>query len=498
MDAKTNTITLHADELEYTSEGLKPPSTIDLEVGVHNKVVIVRPTRVKAVPIGYGSFVVDSAFPTPGVLMLGMRVALQELASDFFGTKDAGVYQFFGHADRSGQEAYNKELSDRRAEATRALFVGDVDAMQAIAREEDWGTTEHQVMLRVLRCDPGSIDGVVGDVTKAATTVFQREYADGVFHRHTTERPRQTSLAEDGALDSTTTDALLEAFVTATSPGLAEERLHPTHPVVGCSEFNRVAREHPAYNRRVSLVVHDPLPAFHDRAPCTLGDHSVCPVDKEDSPSNCLWYRTHVIDAPTDDVVHRHFDLRWLEAGDGRIVLSALTTLPDDSAISFQVFRTKPISSPDDIRDDSLAEARSDILAGVIRYGVAQVVWEPPELFSVHDVDAWLVPVALNDVAARRSAAPRARVPVFRVDGGGTTALSPTPGRELARIPRDPPDTAEPSDVGLTTIDAFGRVFQHGRHEAVRAGPQLHPLYDAEPRIVLARHINRTHTRDGS
>ncbi|MBL4687176.1 MAG: hypothetical protein JKY37_21445 [Nannocystaceae bacterium] len=484
---------IHLDELEYTSEGLRSRGPIDLRVGVHNKIVIVRPKRVRAVAVGYGSFSMDSAFPGPGVLMLGLRVALQDLNHTFFGGGEDGIYQFFGHAEPSGDEAYNKGLSDRRAKAVRAFFVGDIAAVQEMATNEGWSTKEHQIMLRVLRCDPGAIDGELGPYTEFAVELFQREYADGVFHRHIEGTPQYPALSDDGKLNKATVDALVESFVVATSPQLAQQQLHPSHPVVGCSEFNQVVAGDPVYNRRVALVVHDVLPKFHDKAPCVAGDHSVCPIDNRDALSSCLWYREHVSDPPVEALIHRHFDLRWLEVSGNKVLLSALTTLPDESEVVFQVFKTQPIASADAIAPSTLGSSLSESLTGIVRAGVAQVVWDPPEHFSLHAIHDWIVPVDIRDSTRVRGTPRKSCVPVFRIEGGGAEALSPTPGRELARVPRELPDTSEPLEIGLSAVDAFGRVFQHASHQDGRSQSQRHPLHDDEPRVLLTRHATLWH-----
>jgi hypothetical protein len=477
-------IRVHADELEYTSDGLRTGEHLPLRAGVHNRVVVTRPKRVKAVPIGYGAFDHDSTFPTPGVLAVGMGAAFENLLGKL-GVDASTIYQFYGHAEATGDDAYNKGLSDRRARCVQAVFVGDVEPVRDLAREEEWGVREHQIMLRVLRCDPGAIDGEGGPVTEAAVAMFQREYSDGVFHRHLEQEPPAV-LADDGKLNAATVDALIEAYVLATSPRVPAQRVHPTHPVVGCSEFNRVSLDEPAANRRIALVVHEVLPPFHDRAPCTVGDHTVCPLDEGDESFRCLWYREHVEEVALAELVHRHFDLRWLDLPNGKILLSALTTLPEGAPVDFQVFRTAPIENQEAIAAETLAEPLSDSLRGIIRGGVAQVVWEPPEGFDLYAPA--LVPMTVEEFAEAAVPVARARVPVFRVSGGGCELVSPPPGRELGRLPREPYGQTEPSSVGFAALDWFGRLYQHAVHPEERSVEQRHPLRDEEPRILEVRH----------
>ncbi len=477
---------IHIDELEYTKEGLRTREPIPLTVGEHNQVVLVRPERVRAVPVGFGAFDTDSCFPTPGALATGLRVSLEQLARHVDGGPDTSIYQFFGHAEPSGDDAHNKSLSDRRAEVIRAFFVADVDAVLAIAQSEEWSTREQQVMLRMLKCDPGAIDGELGPVTEDAVRLFQHEYSDGIFHRHLPGRPDVAPLPDDGQLQGATAAALIEAYVQATSPQLDPAQVHPTHPTVGCSEFNQAVLETPAYNRRICLVVYEQLPPFHDRAPCMAGDHTVCPIDDRDEHSRCLWYREHVIDPRLSELVHLHTDLRWMVLPNGKILLSALTTLCEGESISFQVYRTNPISVQDTVTAEVLGEQLSGELSGIIRGSVAQVVWDPPSDFDLFE--SGLVPFTIEQLMARDTANTRARIPVFRVWGGGSESISPPPGRELGRTPRDPRNLDESSQLGFVGIDWWGSVFQHATAEEERTGTTLHPLVHDEPRIRSKRH----------
>ena len=480
---------VHIDTLEYTAEGLKTKEPINLVVGEHNRIVLVRPDRRKALSLGAGSFGVDSCFPTPGVLSVSMIAAAQNTVNALLGLNPTSIFQVYGHADPSGDDQLNKELSDKRAEAVRAFLVADIDAVQSLCRSEDWGLREHQLMLRTLKCDPGPIDGEAGTLTAAATRLFQYEYATGVFHRHRTDDEPSVSLESTGELDESTVEALVEAYVLSTSAGLDESQLHPTHAAVGCSEYNRIAPEANSYNRRVSLVVHQMLPVHHDAAPCVAGDVSVCPVDNQDELATCLWYREHVRDTDVSKIQHRHFDLRWLPLTNGCVLLSALTTLPDDEDVVFEVFRTRPVTSADSLGEDSLDAAISEKLAGVIRGSVAQVVWEPPEGMDVFrpQVEPMEDDLSFEELLAAET---RVRIPLFRVSGGGIDVFSGPPGRELLRIPAELPDETE-HRTGFTAMDWFGNIYQQSSHATARADSALHPLRDGEPSVWGHRHMDR-------
>ena len=342
----------------------------------------------------------------------------------------------FGHADTVGGDDANKTLSERRAEVFTALLLGDVDRFTAAAAEESWGLGEHQAMLRVLQCDPGPIDAEPGPLTEAAVRDFLADYVHGFFHAESEQSPRNPSLAVDGDLGPQTEEALLEAFTIACSPRIDPARMHPSHPSVGCASFNRIHDDAPELNRRVSLVVHPSVPVHHERAPCTEGDHAACPFDGR-ARSGCLWFREHIVDPRREDCQHAHYDLRWLPLPIGRVLLSALTTLPDGAEVNFQVFRSKPVLSADEVGLGDLGEALSDRSVGIVRNGVAQLVWDPGEL-DVFDSDAWFDGLSweltVSDPDAAWDADNQLRVPVFRVDGGGSEAVSGPPARQLHQL----------------------------------------------------------------
>ena len=260
-------IQVHIDTLESTREGLKTREPINLQVGSHNRVVLVRPDRRPPLAVNPGTFQHDSCFPNPGVLSVCMIAAAQNAVNLVLGLSPTSIFQIFGHAEPAGDEAHNKELSDKRAAAFRACLVGDFEALQALGDAEGWGTTEAQVMLRTLKCDPGPIDGKAEKLTGHAARLFQYEYLSGVFHRHLPDVSPAEEVDPNGELDDATRRALVESYVLATSPHLAQEQLHPSHPVAGCSEYNLRDPEDPSSNRRVTLLVHPSLPPHHSAAP---------------------------------------------------------------------------------------------------------------------------------------------------------------------------------------------------------------------------------------
>ncbi|MEJ7615939.1 MAG: peptidoglycan-binding protein [Pyrinomonadaceae bacterium] len=89
----------------------------------------------------------------------------------------------FGHADPVGTEAYNKQLSGRRAEAVYGLLTRTVSIWERLFTQpiqpfnsDNWGLRSVQVMLDALLHDPQRFDGVMDKQTREALQEFQREH----------------------------------------------------------------------------------------------------------------------------------------------------------------------------------------------------------------------------------------------------------------------------------------------------------------------------------
>lgn len=372
-DLSTREIKVHQDELEYTSKGLRTPldNPLQLTVGSHNVVRIMRAERVRLLEPGINGFAFNSSFPTPGVLQLLLVPELRAPLEAALVEGDQFV-RVFGHTDATGDEAANKVVSERRAHSVLALLTGDVEAFATVAHDEGWGLDEAQVMLRALRCDPGPADGDTGPLTARALEVFQNQFNTGMFHRHLdSENPPTIPVTAE--LDQPTLDALIDAFVSTLSPHIDPSRLHPTHPTAGCSEFNRFGTD-PRRNRRVSLALYPSLPPHHDKAPCTDGDHTACPA-QEGEQLACYWYTEHFIERNEASLTQRHFDLRWLFVDETRVLLTALTTVEDGSSVEFQVYRSPEISELEELSIDDLGEPLSEPIVGTVLNGVAYCEW---------------------------------------------------------------------------------------------------------------------------
>ena len=88
-----------------------------------------------------------------------------------------------GHADTTGGDAYNVQLSAWRAECVTAVLTGDAAAFARICN--DWSRMKVQDYQQILTwlaeergwdCDPGGIDGTHGDDTQTAVNAFRQAY----------------------------------------------------------------------------------------------------------------------------------------------------------------------------------------------------------------------------------------------------------------------------------------------------------------------------------
>lgn len=374
-------IRVHIDTLEYTRQGLKTRDPINLQVGSHSRVVLVRPERQRPVAATYGCFPSDLSFPGPAFLSLLLHP--HRTGTTAFPLEQAtGHLQVFAHTDATGSEASNKTLSDQRARVAFAFLTADLETVLEVAASESWATPHDQVMLRCLECDPGPIDGVHEELTEAATTRFQENYNSGKYHQPE-DRPLKSDLQVDGDLGSETFEALLDAYVHLYSPRLPESKFL-ADPAIGCAAFNPATDDDTAaVNRRISLVIHGNAPTYPDAAPCTAGDPEVCPIVAADALAQCMWYREHVQEAPVASALHHNFSPSWLPLTNGKYLLSVLTTVPNGDEVVFEVFASEDrVTTPERRPTEVVEPWPSAEITSVVEHGVAQVVWDPPPQFT--------------------------------------------------------------------------------------------------------------------
>lgn len=425
-------IRLHIDTLEYTGSGLRTRSPIGLQVGQHNRVVLVRPQRSPALAATYGGFPSKLSFPTPAVASALVHEhsepgsVVSRLAHRATGSTKL---QVFGHSDASGSEAENKDLTDRRAACVLALLKNDARTVVSIAASEQWGLELQQVMLRALDCDPGPIDGRPGVLTTAAIEAFQTSYAAGSYHRGD-EAPLQPALVINGKLDTETQEAIVDAYVSEFSPRLPESSFLSGAPSNGCAFHNPAMRPDDSRNRRVSLVLHPGELEHPDAAPCTTGEAERCAVVGNPSGHTCMWYREHVVECQVDSALHHHFRPSWLLLTNGRYMLSVLTTVPDGDTVEFEVFAaTQRVAENDSPNKEMLGKPIGQATSCTARLGIAQVVWDPPPDFTLNDHGELL---QLGEVFH----------PVFRArhSGSATTGYGPTPRPGVVLFATDVPE----------------------------------------------------------
>lgn len=173
-----------------------------------------------------------------------------------------------GHADTSGQDAYNLTLSKKRANAVLHAIMGERDQWVAISNAQH-KTEDYQLIFKWVAsiygwdCDPGKVDNVQGPKTTQATMNFQERYNlefDG-------------SIAKNGVVGVQTWGAIFDVYMDMLTnlletddDGVAALRsgvkfLGPK--VVGCGEnFPIEAPRKNNYrsrvNRRVEILFFDP------------------------------------------------------------------------------------------------------------------------------------------------------------------------------------------------------------------------------------------------
>lgn len=268
----------------------EPIAPVTLENEVRAILVIMPRFRCREIPGSsflFGrSFVQRSAFS-----------ALSAVARELQG--DRGLRgMIFGHTDVSGPSALNKELSERRAKAVRALLTHDTSAWDELwqdtggnAWHEKWGTREVQHMLNTLSVSPGDgkgplrEDGVADERTAAAIKAFQG------------------GSAASGVVDDATRKDLFLAYAKRITPapieGDSQLSTAGNGKFMGCAEFNPLSlHAKDAESRRVVVLTYD-IPAEPQGLPCKLGTITPClgvtsPPKTEADPGGKPPYRCKV------------------------------------------------------------------------------------------------------------------------------------------------------------------------------------------------------------
>lgn len=425
--------------------------------------MIPDPRPVRAPTIAAGVFAFDSAFPRPGISAYIEGVTQEVNAKGLRLTA-------FGHTDHVGSDDYNKLLADRRAESVLAVLTTDVERFERIYEIEQWGVAEHQAMMRTIGVDPGPPDGDAGDMTVAATRAFQKGYNLRLWFE-SYQTPRVSELEISGVLDELTKAAIRDAYVNYIGLPLAAGNL-ATVSFAGCGEYNPLSPA-AAENRRVTLALFGgdgPRVPF----PCVTGDAAACLIDGEGA-RQCRFYREHIDEPEEIGPAWTFFDDNWMPTPSLWAYMSAITTLPDGTPVTFEVYRTGGSipQMPLDSRSDE-TPANLELVAtveGVVLCGIAFGVWHPADHFHAFDTRTWFDDAKLERTDAELVTGPLSperlsalydefeahvhyRPPVFKVIGGGQWMISTPPGRRLRALARD---SKAAGDTLLMTPD--GRHF---------------------------------------
>lgn len=156
-------------------------------------------------------------------------------------TRPASV---FGHADPTGNDDYNKQLSGRRAQAMYGLLTRKTNLWEDLFKHpqggDNWGTKSIQIMLTELGHYDGPVNGVLDAATRQAVRDFQSS-------------PEGAGLVVDGDPGPSTRPKLYLAYMDSICVG-ADDQPFTIDPVEGflargadaggkgdfqgCSEFN--------------------------------------------------------------------------------------------------------------------------------------------------------------------------------------------------------------------------------------------------------------------
>ena len=187
-DGREIRIRVDLDSLECTRTGWRFREPILIPEGRGRRVVrvvIVRPTRLAPIRPTACGFPRASSLPLPGTLAKLWSLARPRApfcpVSERMEVGEDAIFQVYGHASVSGDEAHDKSLSERRARVGLALLTSDPAALREVADEEGWGLAEAQALLRTLAVDPGPIDGDLGPHTERAITTFAERYDRGIL-----------------------------------------------------------------------------------------------------------------------------------------------------------------------------------------------------------------------------------------------------------------------------------------------------------------------------
>jgi outer membrane protein OmpA-like peptidoglycan-associated protein len=415
--------------------------SVSLRTGALHRLVVQRPRPQPTRAFDGAVFALESAFPTPGVAAM-LRHAAELVAEHRRNGSGPLRLGLFGHCDPSGDEDYNKALSDRRAQAVYALMTSDLEMFEKVAKDDAWGTDAYQAMLRALGNNPGAIDGEIGDLTRAAIAGFREEYNLDLHHRRSGRARAWGDLPPGDELDDDTKRAIRDAYHAEQSIDIDPVCFYGPR-TSGCSELNPIDAERPEKNRRVTLAVYGEGAPLPGEFPCKEGDVGACRKDDRGA-FRCRFYREHFVDPSPITTAFEIWDPEWLRTPTGKAHLSALTSLPDTNDVKIEIQICTQRSPMQEDGAGAMPESFGTsiaVLPGLVRAGVVYGLWTPPNGYDPFDPkhwfripgedepDPWLLPF---------------RPPVFNVDASGHWLVGLTPGHLAAntRVLGDAPQEA--------------------------------------------------------
>lgn len=172
-----------------------------------------------------------------------------------------GKIMIFGHTDASGDDLYNKKLSERRAWSTYAFITNDPEPWEVLYNhpDEQWGLGVVQEILADMTHYTGKVDGDMGPATRSAMRAFLGLHEDAPVQNDPAFRKQ-----------------LFLTYMTSKHDIRLPPRRFVPDGYMGCGEFNPLEDDASfnEANRRVTFFLfhQDRLPAL----PCAYADVAPC------------------------------------------------------------------------------------------------------------------------------------------------------------------------------------------------------------------------------
>jgi OmpA family len=186
-----------------------------------------------------------------------------------------------GHTDKSGSDAYNLSLSQKRADNVMALLKGDKAAWVASCLDHT-KVEDHQQLLKWMfedhgwDCDPGAIDNQSGPATRGATERFKERYNTD-FSQSIAVNGNFDRAAWEAFHDVYERELLLSMGWTQVDMDGVRLQLQLVDPgAVGCGENWPVTGQNKSrVDRRVEIMLFDP------------GEEPTTPLACHPAPNQC-------------------------------------------------------------------------------------------------------------------------------------------------------------------------------------------------------------------